>query len=89
MRNQTIVKAIQYMGACNCMTPKSVEEWPSWVNYKSLNKQLNALTDEELEVFVDGEIKETANLVARHGLHEANCFFDLVFDGDLNGYFFS
>lgn len=82
------VKAIELLGADNGMVMRPQDEWPAFIDYLYLERELAALSPAELDTFITGEISEAAEIAERRGLAWAHEFFELIFDGQLNRYFY-
>lgn len=81
-------KAIELLGMDNNMAMRPISQWPPFIDYLYLERCLCVLSPGLFEAFIVGEVSEVAEIVDTYGLRLVHEFFNLIFDGVLNEYFF-
>ena len=79
-----IFKALTYLHACNGAINR-LEPTPNHFvapdgDLGEIEAQLTRLTDDELEVFVDGDAAKAAEIVEKYGIIEAAIFVEEYFE---------
>lgn len=83
------IEAMHILAHDNNMPLKKQNEWPDFINYELLQKQASSFTEEELNLFVAGEVGEMNALAKKNKCEMLHMFLNEVFDGSLSGYFFN
>ena len=88
MNAPNFVEAMNILAHDNNMPLKKQDEWPDFINYELLQKQAASFTNEELNVFVAGEVSEMNALAKKNKCEMLHIFLNEAFDGSLSEYFF-
>lgn len=81
-------RMLQMLGADNCMQVKAMENWPEFLDYTYINSQLKKLNPQELEEFTNGELDNQIQITNKHNIQDISILLNLIFDSELNDYFF-
>ena len=86
MPSKRLFKIVQIMCLDNNIPLIKLEMWPcdAGFDYSKLNKQVDMLSDEEMDLFTTGESREMFSIEKKYNISLLADFLNAVFDGDIS-----